>query len=96
MNRSRNGSAFEISVSGRGDGAIEGAYIRLREAKVARTREVAGDALLADYDARGNLIGIEILAPVRISQVVNLVDQRRRRPFRRFVRQSLPAGLVAA
>lgn len=60
------------------DGAIGVAYIRLKKGRVARTREIDGDALLADYDARGNLIGIEILAPVRIPQLVGLVDEGRR------------------
>lgn len=96
MNRVNNTAAFEISVTGREDGAIGVAYIRLKKGRVARTREIDGDALLADYDARGNLIGIEVLAPVRIPQLVGLVDENRRPSFRRFVRQCFPRGLLAA
>ncbi len=96
MNRVNNTPAFEISVTGRDNGAIGAAYIRLKKGRVARTQEIAGDAILADYDARGNLIGIEILAPVHIPQLVRLLDEGRRPSFRRFVRQCFPRGLLAA
>ena len=96
MKRASNPSMFELSVTCRNDGTIGAAYIRLKHARAARTREIAADALLADYDSRGNLIGIEILAPVRLSQLVALVDEARRAPFRRFVRQAFPRHLLAA
>lgn len=81
---------FEFSVSARDDGTLEAAYIRLRRAPVARTEEVLEDGLLADYDRQGNLVGIEILSPVKLSSIVRLVDEDRREPFRRFVRRAAP------
>ena len=86
---------YEVSVSGRDDGTIEAVYIHVREGKVATTREIEGDTLLADYDADGNVLGIEILAPVRLANVEDLVEQRQRRSFGRFVRSTVPSELVA-
>ena len=85
---------FELSISGRDDGTLEAAYIRLSRSKVAKTKEIVEDILLADYNASGDLIGIEILAPVKLSQLTKLVDERKRRQFRRFVQHSAPHELV--
>jgi len=87
---------FELSVSGRDDGTVEALYITLSEKKVIKTREVIPDVLLVDYDSGGDVVGIEILAPVKISDVTRLVDPPRRRPLRRFIEESAPAEMVYA
>ncbi|MCH7592250.1 MAG: DUF2283 domain-containing protein [Planctomycetes bacterium] len=87
---------FEMSISARNDGTVEAVYILVRGNKVARTKEIIEDILLADYDSRGQLVGIEILAPVRIQRITPLVEQPRRRPFSKFVRERAPADLVLA
>ncbi len=87
---------FEISLSARNDGTLEAAYIRLKEGKVAYTEEIIEDVLLVDYNSRRDILGIEILSTVKLSDLVHLVDQSRRRPFRKFVKQSLPQELVVA
>lgn len=87
---------YEISVSGRNDGTLEAAYIRFKTTKVHRTVEVIEDSLLADYDRKRDLVGIEILAPVRLTDLTRLVDRDRRADFRRFARQAMPHELVAA
>jgi uncharacterized protein YuzE len=86
---------FELSVNARNDGTLEAAYIQVSRASVARTREIVEDVLLADYDSRGRLVGIEILAPVKLSYLTKLVDRSRRAPFRRFVATSAPRDLIA-
>jgi len=96
MPRSTTKISFELSVSARGDGRLEAVYIRLQEGKVARTREIIEDVLLADYDGRKRLMGIEVLAPVRISDLTTLVDRPRRRPFRRFIQRTAPEEFVLA
>ena len=96
MNRSNMTSGFKISVSSRPDGTILAAYIRFREGMTARTKEVSANALLVDYDDAGNLIGVEILAPVNMSRLVGLVDEDHRQSFLRFIQQSLPKELRAA
>ena len=89
-------AGYEISVSGRNDGTIEAAYVRLKEGKVAKTEEIVSDVLLADYNIRGALLGIEILAPVKIADLAKLIAEPQRRPFRRFIRQAAPGDLVHA
>lgn len=87
---------FEISISGRNDGTLEAAYITVRDGKAARTKEIVEDIALADYDSRGRLIGIEILAPVKLSKLTPLVEEKRRKPFRAFLRAQAPEDLVLA
>ncbi len=87
-------AGFEMSISARNDGTIEAVYILVRDDKAARTKEIVEDVLLADYNSRGQLVGIEILAPVKIAKITMLVDESRRRPFRRFVRDRAPKELV--
>lgn len=95
MMKRREPLGFEISISANGAGTIEAIYITLSNGgKVAKTLEIDGDALLADYDANGTLIGIEILAPVRISELAELVEKPVRPSFRKFVRHIAPHEFV--
>ncbi len=87
-------TGFELSVSARDDGSLEAAYISLSDAKIAKTKAIIEDILLADYSSKGKLIGIEILAPVKISDLIGLVDKPRRDPFSKFVRRAAPQNLV--
>jgi uncharacterized protein YuzE len=86
-----------LSVNARGDGSLEAAYIRVSDKQVARTEELVESALLIDIDHDGNLVGIEILAPVRLSQVIELASRlegAQRKAFEAFVRSSAPPALV--
>ena len=96
MAQKRDILSFELSVSARADGTVEAVYIRLRDGKVAKTREIIEDVLLADYDPRSELLGVEILAPVKMSDLTRLVQQTRRTPFRRFIKQTAPPRLIVA
>ena len=87
-------TGFEISISGRDDGTIEAVYISVGDNKVFRTKEIVPNQLLVDYDRGGNIVGIEILAPVRIADITRLVDQSSRKPFKRFVTESVPDQFV--
>ena len=70
---------FEMTISADEDGTVEALYLYLSDEPVTTTKEIDGDALMADYDKNGKLVGIEILAPVSIATVVDLVDQPQRR-----------------
>ena len=96
MPNSREVIGFEISVSGRDDGTLEAIYIRFQDGTVSETKEIMDDVLLADYDRRGELLGIEILAPVKISDLMRLVEEPRKRPFRKFIKQTAPEEFVHA
>lgn len=87
---------LQLSISARNDGTLEAVYICVGDGKVARTEEIIEDILLADYNRRGDLVGIEILAPVKIQRITSLVDQPRRRTLRRFIKERAPEELVLA
>jgi uncharacterized protein YuzE len=96
IQRSDQPIGYEISTSAGEDGTIEAAYIRFSHGPVAETREINGDVLLADFDKEGNLVGVEILAPVKISVLTELVQPPKRAPFERFIREAAPQKLVKA
>jgi uncharacterized protein YuzE len=96
MPEGREVIGFEISLSARDDGTLEAAYIRFRHGKSRRTQEILEDTLLADYDARGNLLGLEVLAPVPLSELAKLVEQSRRASFRKFLKRAVPSESISA
>ncbi len=73
VDRMTNRIGYELSISGRNDGTIEAVYVRLSDRKVARSKELIEGQLVADYDRKGELVGIEILAPVRIQNLTRLI-----------------------
>ena len=88
-----------LRVNAREDGTLEAAYIRISENQVDRTEELIESVLLLDYDHDGRVVGIEILAPVKVAQVVELanrLEESQRASFENFVRSSAPPGLVHA
>lgn len=87
---------FQLSISGRDDGTLEAVYISLSDAPVARTQEVRKDILLVDYDDAGKVVGVEILAPIRLSELDEFVEPPKRAMFRTFVKRRAPAELVTA
>ena len=52
----------------RHDGEIEAIYIRLKDGKVSKSREIGryGEAVV-DLDKRGNVVGIEMLEPGKVT-----------------------------
>lgn len=44
-------------------GALTAMYFQVRAGKAAKTKEYANGVVLADYNARGKLIGVEMLGP---------------------------------
>jgi hypothetical protein len=87
-------AGFELSLSGRDDGTVQAAYFRVKKGNVARRYEVVPDTVMADYDSNGDLLGIEVLAPVKLSVLAKQVEQSRSSSFRKFVRHSAPHELV--
>lgn len=87
---------WEVSISGHGDGMIEAVYIRVLDSPVAETREINGDVLLADYDSCGRLVGVELLAQAKVSDLLQLVHPAERDPFKSFVEKALPRELLVA
>lgn len=93
----RRQTIFEINLTGDpSDGRLRAAYIHVRKTKATRTKEVVKDTVLADYDYRGRLVGIEILGPCKIQVLLKLVSAEHRSAFRRFARESIPPSLLPA
>jgi uncharacterized protein YuzE len=98
MSAQTHGISFEISISGRNDGTLEALYVQIiPELSVSRTEEIRRDVLLADYAEDGRLVGVEVLAPVRIADIEKLVkDKSFQKAFREFLNRSAPKELVTA
>lgn len=90
-------AGLAVSVSARDDGSLEAAYLRISDKQAARTKELNESVLLVDFDQDGRLVGIEILAPVKIAQVLELANQleaSKRQAFENFVRSSAPPAFL--
>jgi uncharacterized protein YuzE len=90
-------NGFGLTVNAREDGTLEAAYVQLSDGKVARTDEVIKSVMLVDYDADNFVVGIEILAPVKIStvlEVANKLEEAHRQSFNDFVRRYAPPGIL--
>lgn len=69
-------------------------FPRAADAKPAKTKEIDQDALLADFDSRGRLMGLEVLAPVKLSALLKQVKAPARKPFKRFLQFTAPREFV--
>jgi len=80
-----------ISVDER-TGAVVSAYFEIRKGRSAQTKEYGDGAAFADYDKRGQLLGIELLAPCKLS-VLNKIDGSEPE-VRNFVKSAAPRAMV--
>ena len=71
------------------------AYLRVREGKVAETREVSEGIAFADYDADGCLLGIELLGPCPL-EVLDRVSENEPEPVRNFLRRGVRKEMISA
>jgi uncharacterized protein YuzE len=93
----RDSNGFGLTVNAREDGTLEAAYVQLSKSKVARTEEVLKSVMLVDYDADNEIVGIEILAPVKIATVLEVaerMEEAHRESFNEFVRRYAPPAVV--
>lgn len=91
-------SGLSLSVNGRADGSLEAAYVQISRRPVVRSDEAIPSALIIDYDGAGQVVGVELLAPIHIADIEKLakrLEASQRPAFLRFVHESSPPGLVA-
>ncbi len=74
-------------------GEVMSVYFQIHKGQSVKVKEHAGGAVFADYDKRGSLLGIEMLAPCRASVLARIPTQP---SAKRFVRDSVPRGMVLA
>lgn len=76
-------------------GDILAAYFQVRTGKVHTVKEHAGGAVLANYNRKGELLGIEVIAPCRVS-ILDRIGRQDSQATRKFFRNALPRELVEA
>jgi uncharacterized protein YuzE len=90
---------FGLSIdTDNASGEVVAVYFQIRKGRSHETREFADGAAFADYNANGELIGIELLAPCRVSIVDQLAANEPlevRRKTKRFLRESGPRRMIA-
>ena len=74
-------------------GQVLAAYIRIRKGEVADTKEIVASSVIADYDANGALLGVELISPCEIGDLDTLVEQEPA-PIKRFIHEAAPLGMV--
>lgn len=82
--------SVETTVN-RKTGSLTAAYFQIRAGKSVKTKELADGLVLADYNSRGELIGVELLGPCT-AQVLDRIDIEK--PARVFIRRAAPCELV--
>lgn len=86
---------FHVAVeTNRDTGKIVAVYLRVRRGRVADTREHVPGALFADYNSRGELLGIEMLAPCKAAELRKVASDDP--AVKEFFRLATPRAMVAA
>ncbi len=73
---------------------MKAVYFRIRPGKAEATKEFAKGSAFADYDAKGCLLGLELLGPCKIA-VVDRISRGEPKPVKSFFRNSIPAQMLA-
>jgi hypothetical protein len=71
------------------------AYLRVREGKVAQTKEIAEGVAFADYGTDGLLLGIELLAPCPV-EILERIAEKEAEPVRQFLRRGVRKEMISA
>jgi hypothetical protein len=69
------------------------AYLRIREGKVAQTKEISEGIVFADYGADGVLLGIELLAPCQVA-VLERISEKEPEPVRQFLQRGVRKEMI--
>jgi uncharacterized protein YuzE len=78
-------------------GTVIAVYFQIRSGKARTTREYEGGKAFADYNHKGELIGIELLAPCSVTVVDQLAADEPaefRKKAKKFMRESGPASMI--
>ena len=86
---------FSVNVETNNEtGAIEAVYFRIRDGKSFKTKEYANGSAFADFNRKGELLGVELLGPCNI-RVLDQIAKNETTPAKRFVRSAIPREMVA-
>lgn len=76
-------------------GSVVAVYFYIRRGHAAETREYAEGRALADYDRKGNLLGIELLGPCEVA-ILDKISRSQPAPIKKFLRGSIPHQMALA
>jgi hypothetical protein len=86
----------EIEVEDK-TGEVTAAYFQIREGKATKVKEFADGAVFANYNRRGELLGVEMLAPCEV-RVLDKIAEQEPKPLRKqtknFLRKSAPLAML--
>ena len=71
------------------------AYFRVRKGKSAETKELTEGTAFADYNRKGELLGLEMLAPCKLTLIEQIV-KKEPMAVRSFVKNNAPRKMVVA
>jgi len=84
--------SFRVTVETHDEtGQVVAVYFQIRKGKPKTTKEYADGNLFADYDHRGDLLGIELLAPCKAAVLDKIAKDA---PEKQFVRDAVPQGML--
>ena len=82
--------SVQITVNNK-TGSVTAVYFQIRSGRSAKTKELADGMMLADYNAKGELIGLELLGPCTAKVLDKIVIDK---PTRSLIRKAAPRELV--
>ena len=83
---------YSVSLSiDKATGRLLSVYFGIRLGKSFKTAELADGKVLADYDRKGRLLGVEMIAPCT-AKVLNQIDVEE--PVKAFVKNMIPREFI--
>jgi uncharacterized protein YuzE len=79
----------------RASGKILAVYLQVRKGKAAQVKELVEGAAFANYDRKGRLLGLELLAPCNVTLIERIVQDEPTR-IRKFVKGTIPREMAMA
>jgi len=76
-------------------GQVKAVYFQVRKGKTVETREFDNGNAFADYDSKGQLLGVEVLGPCKFN-VLDKISRKEPKPVKSFLRNSIPAQMLSA
>ncbi|MBS0206279.1 MAG: DUF2283 domain-containing protein [Planctomycetes bacterium] len=86
----QNDFSVSVSVDDK-TGELLCVYFGIRQGKVAKTVELADGRVMADYNSKGKLLGIEMIAPCT-EKVLDQIDIEE--PVRAFLKNAAPHQFI--
>jgi len=92
--------SFGMSVDvDKATGRVLAVYFEIRQGKATEVEEFADGAAFANYNSKGELLGIELLGPCKVQvfdKIARKEPVRGRKQVRDFLKRSAPREMIMA